>query len=288
MTLRPTPTLPASLLAALALMACGENLTYPDRAPYDASAPAPLPCQPNLDGRIDAAELPTVFGTAATFRVNPPGSTRPVDLAGKVDGDGKRRWDWSGGGDDDQGAKVEATPLAGAWFANRFPGGEFSGPLDAANRTRAVYRRDDTALYLLGVASTEERPSEGQTVLVYDQPVALYRFPLQPGGSWTSVGTVRNGTFRGLPYAGRDTYQVSVDGAGRIDLPDLSFTQALRVRTRATVEPAVGAAAVSLQSTWLFECYGEVARATSRTNETEENFTTASELRRLSLERIAP
>jgi hypothetical protein len=34
---------------------------------------------------------------------------------------------------------------------------------------------------------------------------------------------------------------------------------------------------------FLFECLGEVTRATSKLNEPDENFTTASELRRLGL-----
>jgi hypothetical protein len=35
---------------------------------------------------------------------------------------------------------------------------------------------------------------------------------------------------------------------------------------------------------FLFECFGEIARATSLPNETTEDFTTASETRRLALE----
>ena len=103
------------------------------------------------------------------------------------------------------------------------------------------------------------------------------------GKSWVSVGTVVNGTIRALPYAGRDTYQVSVDAAGRLELTDLTFTQALRVRTRITVEPAVGASVVRRQVSWLFECFGEVARAVADPTDLAENFTRTTELRRLGL-----
>jgi hypothetical protein len=38
------------------------------------------------------------------------------------------------------------------------------------------------------------------------------------------------------------------------------------------------------QTSWFFECFGEVARAKSRTDEPNEDFTVAAEVRRLSLE----
>ncbi len=94
---------------------------------------------------------------------------------------------------------------------------------------------------------------------------------------------MQNGTLRGLPYAGRDTYEVSIDAAGQLILPDLTFTQALRSRTHLTVEPAVGPNVSTRQTSWLFECFGEVARATSLDNEPNDDFTTTSELRRLGL-----
>ena len=46
----------------------------------------------------------------------------------------------------------------------------------------------------------------------------------------------------------------------------------------------VGASTSRRQVSFLFECFGEVARATSLPDETVVDFTTAAELRRLSLE----
>jgi hypothetical protein len=37
---------------------------------------------------------------------------------------------------------------------------------------------------------------------------------------------------------------------------------------------------VTRQDSYLFECFGEVARATSQPNETSDDFTTAAEVRR--------
>jgi hypothetical protein len=94
---------------------------------------------------------------------------------------------------------------------------------------------------------------------------------------------VKNATLRGLPYAGQDSYAISVDAAGELILPSITFTQALRVRTTVTATPAAGAAVTTKQVSFLFECFGEVARATSQTGETQDNFTTAAEVRRLGL-----
>ena len=53
---------------------------------------------------------------------------------------------------------------------------------------------------------------------------------------------------RGLPYDGKDTYEVKVDGAGELLTPDFIFTQVLRVRTKVTVEPSAGQATVQRQT----------------------------------------
>jgi hypothetical protein len=50
----------------------------------------------------------------------------------------------------------------------------------------------------------------------------------------------------------------------------------------------VGPSVITQQSSWLFECFGEVARATSAVGETNPDFTTAAEVRRLSLQRSTP
>ena len=50
-----------------------------------------------------------------------------------------------------------------------------------------------------------------------------------------------------------------------------------------TLSPATGASIVTRQDSFLFECFGEVARATSVNDEPKDDFTTASEIRRLGL-----
>jgi hypothetical protein len=98
--------------------------------------------------------------------------------------------------------------------------------------------------------------------------------------AWTSTGVVMNGTLRGLPYAGQDTYELTDDATGELVLPDLTFEQAHRVRSKVTVAPSAGATITTKQVSFFFECFGEVARATSQPNETQDDFTTAAEVRR--------
>lgn len=251
--------------------------------PYQPPDPAVLECMPNLDGKISADELQAAFGVPISYLVNPANTERTVDLVG-VAGEGDTLvWDWSVDRADDQVATFVATKVEGKWYADSFPTGEFVTSLDAGGTVDNVLRLDSEALWLLGVASSEQSPAAGQTLLVYDNPIPLFRFPIEPGSKWAASSNIKGGKLYGLPYAGKDTYEFSVDGIGELALRDLTFTQALRVRTKTTVSPAVGKAVSKRQVSFMFECFGEVARATSRNDETAEDFTKAVEVRRLGL-----
>jgi hypothetical protein len=271
----------ASALLAAGSIGCGDNLTHPpDRDPVTQDG-GTLACTPNLDGRIDAAELRAAYDIPVSYLVSPPTEARKVDLEGQSDGKGGHIWDFSQDFASDKLATLTASKVEGKWYAASFPAGQFAAPLDAAGTLDGVYVADNSAISLLGVASVSEKPKEGKTLLVYDAPVAIYRFPLEPGKSWVSTGQVVNGTIRGLPYAGKDTYEVKDDALGTLDLHDFTFQSVHRVRTKVTVAPAVGAATTELQVGFVFECFGEVVRATSKQNETNQDFTAAAEVRRL-------
>jgi hypothetical protein len=265
----------APLLAAFAL-GCGERVSpLPDRDAYVAGETIALSCAPNLDGVLTASELPTVYGTPVTYLENPAGQNRAVDLVG----DGTS---WNFGTDyaTDQDLSISVDHLAGKWYAGSYPSGQFVTAQDAAHTLDAIYRRDDSGVYLLGIASASEKPAEGQTLLVYDNPILVAKFPLQPGMSWVSAGNVTNGTIRGLPYAGKDVYEVTDDATGTLVLHDYTFQQVHRVRTKVTASPSAGAPVVKRQVSFFFECFGEVTRVVSQDNEPNDNFTVATELRR--------
>ncbi len=274
----------AVALGCLIACACAaENGQAGPLLPYVPAVGNGPACIPNLDGHIDASELVAAMGIPARFRVSPAELHVPVDLKGFVNDKGQQVWDWSERSSTDRLASFTATPVSGRWYAAHFAADAFTVGLDAGGRFDAVYRRDVQGLWLLGTASREESPADGQSLLVYQQPVAVLRFPLEKGRSWTSKGKVSNGKLYGLPWIGEDTYEVSVDATGRLELPDLTLTQTLRVRTKLTITPAIGPTITEQQVSFLFECLGEVARATSLRNETKADFETASELRRLSL-----
>lgn len=272
-----------SLTAVILLAGCSDNLTMPpEREPYQAAEPAALDCVPNLDEQIEKDELIVGFDTAVSYRINPADETRPVDLVGLVDENEVRVWDWSQEADD-QELSVVASSLSTRWYADSFPDGEFVAALDAGGLVEGIYRRTDAGVFLLGYASPEEQPALGQTLVVYSEPVAIYRLPLTVGDEWVSIGEVRDAVVRDLPYAGRDVYTNRVDAVGELWLPELRFDQVLRVRTDLTVEPSVGEGFTRKQVGYVFECFGEVARAVSENNETDDNFETAVEVRRLGL-----
>jgi hypothetical protein len=258
----------AVLVIVLGAAACRANTTpIPDE---DLTPPAA--CIPDRDGALTAAELPVQLDAAAPYWVS--SGERTVDLAG--DGTG---WDLSAESPDDDLVEVAPSPLAGHWYAPDFAAGQFV--VDNGGGLDAVYHLDDLGLWLHGLASREPEP---RTLLVYDAPVSVLRLPLRDGDAWTATGTVSEGTLDGLAYVGTDTYEVEVDGSGTLALPYVRFTPALKVRTRVVVEPAAGGVTTSRrQTSFLFECFGEIARAASRPDEPDADFTTAAELRRFAL-----
>ena len=266
------------LLLCCAAACTADDAPYPEHAAYKPMPPAALSCVPNLDGKIDAAELRAGLGVVARYLVST--APRTVDVAGKQFTSGTH-WSFTGDYADDRVVEIGPSKPEGTWFAASFPGATFTAPFDAGATTIAIYAATDSSIQLLGLASAEENPKEGKTLLIYETPIDAYRFPLQPGASWVSASLVKNATLRGLPYFGKDTYEIAVDGSGILDLPDLELSQAIRVRTKVTVQPDAGPAVVQRQAQFLFECFGEVARATSQNGEQNDDFTTAAEVRRL-------
>jgi hypothetical protein len=280
---RVAPRSIASLLAALSAAlgaACGDNLTVPpDRDPASDPDPPVLGCVPNLDASIERAELAPTLDVVARYVVSPSGTERTVDLEG-AQGEEGLVWDFATDYADDERLELAATALAGKWYEDAFESGAFVTAFDRSGRLESVAVAREDGLYLLGIASSEAAPAEGTTLLVYDPPIALLRYPVEVGQKFVSSGSITDGTVRGLPYAGRDTYEVEVDAMGSIDLPQLTFAEVHRVRTKVTVEPSVGAPVVRQQISFFAECFGEVARVTSRDGESNPNFTEAAELRR--------
>jgi hypothetical protein len=273
---------------ALLVAACGDNLTHPpDRDGGDSTSSgtggSTFTCLPNLDGQIDAAELGAAFNVAVSYVVSPVGEDRAVNLAGKDDGKGGIAWDFSPDFASDKSLTLTASKVGGKWYASSFPDGDFASPIDTTGEIDGIYASTDKAISLLGIASVVEKPKKGKTLLVYDTPIEVYRFPLTPGLSWsTTANVVKGGMINGLAYSSTDTYDVKDAAIGSLALHDLTFQQVHKVETKVTFNPSVGGAS---QSTWqvgfVSECFGEVTRATSHIGEKTADFTQAAEVRRL-------
>jgi hypothetical protein len=267
-----------AIVAAIAVAGCGENLT--PAAGLDATPP--LACTPNLDGMIEAREFVELASVRSLALRSPPGSSPVVDVRGVVDDRGRHTWSLAGDALGTVPHEVSALAIASRWYADHFPAARFAftsadGALDS------LYSQTADALWLHGLASTDEQPARGQTLIVYADPVLVYRFPFTRGDTWTTTTEVPAGTFDGISFSGRDTYVITNDASGFLELPDLSFTQAHRVRFAITSQPAIGPAITRRQVAFLFECFGEVARITSRVDEPAEDFTIADEVTRFSV-----
>ncbi|MBT3222801.1 MAG: hypothetical protein HN348_27305, partial [Proteobacteria bacterium] len=244
--------------------ACEDNLTFLNENQSSSS----LPCLPNLDGTIESHEMAPSLDQVASYIKTASGAENgdPVDVTGYVDDSGRRVWDWSSRDDGDTAAQLIARPLYDQWYVKHFPEGSFALPADLNDSLHGIYSHDETALKLYGIASAEESPAQGQTLMVYEEPILFFPFPFHVGKSWTQTGIVRNGTLMGLtPWSQDDLYEVEVDAAGELRLPDFTFTQALRVHTQVTIQPLTGTddGYIQHQHSFVFECFGEVARASS-------------------------
>ncbi|MBI5545789.1 MAG: hypothetical protein HY901_18015 [Deltaproteobacteria bacterium] len=278
----------------VAALGCGENVTPassyppgernppPGHDPYQAIPAGALACTPNLDEQIDSTELSVALGASAWYLVSPAGAQRNVNLSGSSES-GQQTWDWGTDLAEDQLAQLSPHALSGRWYAAHFPKGQFAVAFDAAGTLESVSSQDEEGLWLHGLASTESDPPEGRTLLVYDSPILVLRYPVVKGSAWSWTGRVRNGVLRGFPWAQIDRYDVKVDAVGRLILPDLDFSQVFRVRTTVTATPVMGAPVVQRQTSFMAECFGEIARATSEVGEARDEFTVASEVRRLGL-----
>jgi hypothetical protein len=258
--------------------ACGPNLT---------PQPMPLPtlpeCTPNNDGTIAASQLPVALGVTLDFFSTSSGTTRTVALAGSGS---DNIWDLTGNTDD---AIVAIGPVAlhDQWYAAQFPASQFVLAASyGADGLDGVYHQDDQALWLDGTASHDPMAPSGKTLVAYATPVAVLRFPITDGDSYTTTALLPAAEIDGLPFIGSDTFAVDVSGTGQLELPDIDFDPVLRVQTQLTRVPSTGTPVISTRTTdLLFQCFGTIAHVESEPDEPDPDFTTAALVERFALGR---
>jgi hypothetical protein len=177
----------------------------------------------------------------------------------------------------DQVVALGPVALGVQWYASQFPSGQFV--VDAGSGLDGIYHQDAQALWLDGTASQTD--GANKTLIVYPTPLPVLRFPLAKGEAYTASVSY-SATIDGLPFNGSDELDVDVPDTGRLDVPYVQFSPTLRVREKAVRK--TGATSITKRTTlFLFECFGEVARAESKQDETNADFTTAAYLRRFAL-----
>ena len=225
MTDWPRSSLARPLRSPSRLGSCGDNQTPLDADPRrlpGRRARRRSPCLPNLDGQHRRERAPAGHRHAhLATSSRPPASSARSTWPARTDGERRARAGIVGRLRRRPGrARSRPRAITGKWYAGSFPRGRVR---DAVRRRRHGRRRSTGRTpRRCGCSAwprTEADPPEGKTLLVYDAPVAMLRFPLAPGATLRLRGhDARTATVRGLPYAGTDIYEVTVDARGRVRL----------------------------------------------------------------------
>jgi len=237
-------------------------------------------CIPNHDGTIERSEVYFQPGLRATFKIS--GATT-FDTRGTDGG----YWDFTTALAGDTSRLVETKSISGEWYAADFPDAGYVTELGAGSDLLAIFSATDDALYLQGVVS----PSSGSTStkLKYTPWVKVMQFPLAAGAQWstnsTVSGTYYTGVYQGvigatLPFQS-ESYSMQVDRRGTAVTPFAEF-DVLRVRTTMVRSFNTVPTTTIRSFNWNTECFGTVATVSSTDNESSTEFTSASEVRRLS------
>lgn len=269
----------------LALPRCGEDggpadtgeeedLAVDDIEDAEEETPA---CTADNDGVLERSELVFVPGASVLYTMNPAGSTVEVNLVPGTGSEGEPLWDFS----TPMSERVMLTyiDVAGRWYEADFPGATYALPASPGSNVLGIYSLTASEVSLLGSASVEE----DLTLLRYDVPVPILRFPLREGDAWVLTARVEDGVLEGGPFTSEDTYDVEVSAVGTVELGYMTMRDTLQVRITTRQRFPGGTTRISIQYVWLHECYGEIVRVRSLDGETVELFSQASEVRILAL-----
>ena len=232
-------------------------------------------CTISPDGTITASEIPIGPGLSAPFRV---ALDAPVNTVGTLI-DGVRTWDLAVDLPGDEDLLIETIDPSGEWFADDFPEATYATTLSASTDLLGVFQITDDALLLLGIVSPEDSGTFSRTRLTYDTPIKILSLPLQREATWSTESIV-SGSAAGISTAYRETYTTEVDRQGQLQTPYGTFP-VLRVRTLMDRSSLGVPLASSRTFAFVSPCFGTVATIVSKDGESQIEFETASEVRRL-------
>ncbi|AKU95183.1 hypothetical protein AKJ09_01847 [Labilithrix luteola] len=233
-------------------------------------------CVPNKDGIITREEVPLAAGLHATYRV---AINESFATAGTPQPDGTVLWDLSTSFPSDTSVIVETQPLAGKWYAGDFPNATYASKLSESSTLIGVFETANASLLLRGVVSPTN-DTLSKTELTNKPPVEVINYPLKADATWSTDTTV-SGTYTGVPFTTyTEHYESKVDAKGTLKTPLGSF-QVLRVNTVLTRTVGFVKTVIRTHS-FVTECYGTIAVISSKDNESDEEFSSTAEIRRLS------
>jgi hypothetical protein len=269
------------LLLPLLLLACSKGNPEIE----DTGELPRLECEGDGDGRIQASELEVLPGISVPYVANALGTRVSVDVEGALEG-ATRVWDFREGPTDLK-ADLRVLDAVGTWYEDAFDRPEFaSATFLQAPDLLGVYRADDDEVLLLGYASREEDPTDGRTLLVYDEPVPVLRFPMAKGSTWSAEAAFSGALLQGVQNQGQERWDLEIDEIGSLRLKGFTLENTLRMRITMTQTLAVSAGApthVYRQVLFLRECFGDLVRVVAPVD-ADPGFAEAVELHRLDVE----
>jgi hypothetical protein len=230
-------------------------------------------CVPDNNGVIEPSEYVMLAGLHANYEF---ADNVTVDTAGVANSDGSRTWDLTGPYAGDHTVFVTTNAPTGQWFSSNYPGATYTTPLSDTSNLLGIFQGTGSTLLLQGVASPGS--GNGETELTYAPPADFITVPMKMGSTWTSKSNV-TGLAEGLVANYVEQYTSKVDAYGSIKVPYGTFS-VLEVQTT-LVRTMLGVTTTVQSLSYVAECFGPVASATSQSNETDTHFTNAAEVRRL-------
>jgi hypothetical protein len=214
-------------------------------------------CVPDDDGVVTREELPMLAGLYASFLI---AENVTMTTGGVAQPDGSTDWDFSAALSGDHTVQITTDALAGQWFASKYPGATYTSKLSDTETLLGVYQGTASALDLLGVVTPTNASPE--TEVSYSPAAEILAVPMQMGSTWQSSSNV-TGTLDGVLSDYTEKYVSSVDAHGSLKVPYGTF-DVLRVQT--TLTRTIDATIETTQTmTFVAECFGPVARLTSKT-----------------------
>ncbi len=231
-------------------------------------------CTPNHDGVVTRDEVVMGADLSANFRV---ALDAPVNTAGTEAQDGTRVWDFAQAVKGDADVDVTTHALTDQWFAKDFPTATYVARFNTEDDLLGVYEVSGDALLLLAAVSK----SDGllRTKLTYQPPVTVQKYPLKAGVTWSTKTTV-SGQASGALANYSESWSSQVDSSGVAKTPYGNFP-VLRVRSTVVQQLMPLVTRTTRSMLFVAECFGPVVSVRSQTDETQAEFTSAAELRRL-------